>query len=150
LIDWFDGVRIRLWTAATNGHNVYPPDDASWRATVEWYWRGKNWRTRRKNCPSATLSTTNPTWTDPGLRSERPVTYHLSHGAASNNVLLSEMRARVHNALHINRDTRLLFLANDWVVSAVKPAAIIRRIRRLSKTLYIHTYIHVYSCADKL
>jgi hypothetical protein len=30
------------------------------------------------------------------------------------------MRARVHNALHINRDTRLLFLANDWVVSAVQ------------------------------
>jgi hypothetical protein len=33
-------------------------------------------------CPSATLSTTNPTWTDPGsnpgLRSERPATNRLS------------------------------------------------------------------------
>jgi hypothetical protein len=28
---------------------------------------GENQRTRRKTCPSATLSTTNPTWTDPGL-----------------------------------------------------------------------------------
>jgi hypothetical protein len=34
--------------------------------------------TRRRNCPSATLSTTNPTWiepgADPGLRGERPAT----------------------------------------------------------------------------
>jgi hypothetical protein len=27
---------------------------------------GENRRTRRKSCPSATLSTTNPTWIDPG------------------------------------------------------------------------------------
>jgi hypothetical protein len=27
---------------------------------------GENRSTRRKTCPSATLSTTNPTWTDPG------------------------------------------------------------------------------------
>jgi hypothetical protein len=42
--------------------------------------------TRRKTCPNATLSTTNPTWTDPGsnpgLRSERPATNRLSHGTA--------------------------------------------------------------------
>jgi hypothetical protein len=45
---------------------------------------GENRRTRRKTCPSATLSTTNPTWIDlganPGLRGERPVTNDLSHG----------------------------------------------------------------------
>jgi hypothetical protein len=39
-----------------------------------------------KTCPSATLSTTNPTWTDPesnpGLRGERPATNRLSHGTA--------------------------------------------------------------------
>jgi hypothetical protein len=38
----------------------------------------KNWRTRRKTCPSATLSTVNPTWTDlgtnPGLCSEQALT----------------------------------------------------------------------------
>jgi hypothetical protein len=37
-----------------------------------------------KTCPSATLSTTNPTWTDlglnPGLRGERAATNRLSHG----------------------------------------------------------------------
>jgi hypothetical protein len=39
-----------------------------------------------KTCPSATLSTTNPTWTDPGsnpgLRCGRPVAKRLSHGTA--------------------------------------------------------------------
>jgi hypothetical protein len=47
---------------------------------------GKNRRTRRKTCPSATLSTTNLTGIDsganPGLRGERPATNNLSHGTA--------------------------------------------------------------------
>jgi hypothetical protein len=45
---------------------------------------GETRRTRRKTCPSATLSTTNPTWIDsganPGLRGERPTTNDLSFG----------------------------------------------------------------------
>jgi hypothetical protein len=49
--------------------------------------RGKNRRTRTKTCPSATLSTTYPTWTDPGtkpcLRRERPATNRLSSDTAS-------------------------------------------------------------------
>jgi hypothetical protein len=44
---------------------------------------GENWSTRGKTCPSATLSTTNSTWTDlvsnPGLLGERPATNRLSH-----------------------------------------------------------------------
>jgi hypothetical protein len=44
---------------------------------------GENRRTRRKTCPSDTLSTTNPTRIDPGanpgLRGERPATNDLSH-----------------------------------------------------------------------
>ena len=48
---------------------------------------GENRSTRRKTCRSATLSTTNPTWTDPGsnqgLCNERPATNRLSHGTAS-------------------------------------------------------------------
>jgi hypothetical protein len=39
---------------------------------------GENRSTRGKTCPSTTLSTTNPTWTDPGsnpdLHGERPAT----------------------------------------------------------------------------
>jgi hypothetical protein len=41
---------------------------------------GKNRSTPRKNCPCATLSTTNPTWTDPGLLGGRLETNRLSHG----------------------------------------------------------------------
>jgi hypothetical protein len=47
---------------------------------------GENRRTPRKTCPSATLSTTNPTWIDPGvnpgLRGGRPATSDLGHGTA--------------------------------------------------------------------
>jgi hypothetical protein len=47
---------------------------------------GENRRTRRKTCPSATLSTTNPTWiypgANPGLSGERPATNDLSLGTA--------------------------------------------------------------------
>jgi hypothetical protein len=47
---------------------------------------GENRSTRWKTCPSATLSTTNPTWTDPGSspgpRGQRPATNRLSHGTA--------------------------------------------------------------------
>jgi hypothetical protein len=50
---------------------------------------GENRRIRGKACPGATLSTTNPTWTDPGadpsLRGERPATNRLSHGTAKPN-----------------------------------------------------------------
>jgi hypothetical protein len=52
----------------------------------------ENRSTRGKICPSATLSTTNPTWTDPKsnpcLRSERPATNRLSHGTAKVNTLM--------------------------------------------------------------
>jgi hypothetical protein len=47
---------------------------------------GENRRTWRKTCPSATLSTTNPTWINPGanpaLRCGRPATNRLNHGSA--------------------------------------------------------------------
>jgi hypothetical protein len=65
-------------------------------AFPRWYEFGERWwndilaggnrRTRRKSCPSATLSSINPTWIDPGanpaLRGERPATNDLSHGTA--------------------------------------------------------------------
>jgi hypothetical protein len=52
---------------------------------------GENRRTRRKTCPSATLSTINPIWIDPGLRGERPATNDLSHGKAERNILGSTL-----------------------------------------------------------
>jgi hypothetical protein len=58
---------------------------------------GENRRTRRKTCPSATLSATKLTWIDPatntGLRGERPATNYLSHGTAILHILqLSDKR----------------------------------------------------------
>jgi hypothetical protein len=52
------GVRLCPWTAATNGPTAHLPGAISeWAAMLEFYWHGKT-------CPSATLSTTNPTWID--------------------------------------------------------------------------------------
>jgi hypothetical protein len=50
------------------------------------YLQGKTEELGEKTCPSATFSTTNPIWIDPGanlgLRGERPATNYLSHGTA--------------------------------------------------------------------
>jgi hypothetical protein len=49
---------------------------------------GENRSTGGETCPSVTLSTTNPTWTDPGsntgLRGGRPAANRLSNGTATN------------------------------------------------------------------
>jgi hypothetical protein len=64
-------------------------------ATVEWNWQGKTVVFGKKIYPSATFSTTNPTWTEPGsnpcLRGERPATNSLSHGTAQVNTLLTSL-----------------------------------------------------------
>jgi hypothetical protein len=61
---------------------VFPCNGARWNETD-----GENRSTRGKTCPSATLSTINPTWTEPGsnpgIRSNRPATNRLSHGTAT-------------------------------------------------------------------
>jgi hypothetical protein len=57
---------------------------------------GENRRTRRKTCPSATLSTTNPIWVEPGanpgLRGERPASNDLSHGTAQIGLYLDKYK----------------------------------------------------------
>jgi hypothetical protein len=67
-----------------------------------------NRRTQRKNCPSATLSTTNPTWidpgTNPGLRCERPSTNDLSHGSALSELLASTYKATASQTTKQSRD----------------------------------------------
>jgi hypothetical protein len=65
-------------------HITHSPDDMSLESDGGIILTGENRSTRRKTCPSATLSTTNPTRIDPGanpgLRGERPATNDLSHG----------------------------------------------------------------------
>jgi hypothetical protein len=59
----------------------------------------KNRSTRRKTCPSATLSTTNPAYTDPGwnpgLRGERLATKRLSHGMTNAANKVSKLEAQI-------------------------------------------------------
>jgi hypothetical protein len=84
------GVRLSpLGTASTVWPIVPALDDRWW-----WMWSNRwntNWQGKpkysEKTCPSATLSTTNPTWTDPGSNPARsgrkPATNSLSYGTTS-------------------------------------------------------------------
>jgi hypothetical protein len=60
-------------------------DDEECEQLVEWELAGKL-KYSEKTCPSATLSTTNPTWADLGLnlgrRGWKPATNSLSYGTA--------------------------------------------------------------------
>jgi hypothetical protein len=84
-----DDARLCLQIVATKRPIVHPPADIFFiphdiwvlRAMMEWNWHGKT-KALRKTCPGDTLSTTNPTQTDPGLISERPPTKCLKHGMA--------------------------------------------------------------------
>jgi hypothetical protein len=68
LVVCVDGVRLCLWTVATNIHFVhsqviYEYGEPRWNDVDR-----ENRKTQRKTCSSCTLSTTNSTWTDLGLR----------------------------------------------------------------------------------
>jgi hypothetical protein len=81
LLRW--GETLSLWNWAANGPTVHPPDDT--QVNMEQRWNDTD-RGKRKDLSSATLSTTNPTWTDlranPGLRAKKPATNRLSYGTA--------------------------------------------------------------------
>jgi hypothetical protein len=53
----------------------------------------ENRSTRGKTCPSSTLYTTNPTWTEPGsnpgLRGEKPANNRLGHDTALGHIPIS-------------------------------------------------------------
>jgi hypothetical protein len=85
LFSW-GGVRLSsLGTSATNWPIVPAPDDRRWVCSSRWNenWQGKS-KYSEKTCPSATLSTKNPTWPDlgsnPDRRCGKPGTNHLTYG----------------------------------------------------------------------
>jgi hypothetical protein len=86
LVSW-GGVRLSpLGTSAVTNWPILPvPDDRWWVWSSQWneYRQGKP-RYSEETCPSATLSTTNPTWPDlgsnPGRRGGKPATNRLSYG----------------------------------------------------------------------
>jgi hypothetical protein len=71
---------------------------------------GENRSTRGKTCPSATLSTTNPTWIDPGsnpsLRGEKLAANRLSHGTACEQLTLNS------KLCHFLQQERIMF--SSW------------------------------------
>jgi hypothetical protein len=70
----------------------------------------ENRNIRGKACPSATLSTTNPTWIDPrsnpGLRGENPGTNRLSHGKAEFSLVKSYQFLGAHQVGVVSIATR--------------------------------------------
>jgi hypothetical protein len=83
--------KLVRWDFGYCGHYwpIIPALDDSWW----WLWRNwwnEDWQGKpqysEKTCPSSTLSTTNPTWLDPGLNPGRfggkPATNRFSYGAA--------------------------------------------------------------------
>jgi hypothetical protein len=81
-----------LSTAATDWPTVPAPRWLWWwRIWLNEDWQGKS-KYSEKTHPSATLSTTNPTWPDPGLnpgrRGGKPATNRLSCGTASYIIVL--------------------------------------------------------------
>ena len=75
-------------------------------AQVEWNWHGKTEVFGEKTCPSASLSTTNPTWTDPGsntgLCGERPATNSPEpwHGLEGSYIPLPNASVKALSNLH--------------------------------------------------
>jgi hypothetical protein len=72
---------------------------------------GENRSTCGKTCPGAILSTTNPTWTDPGsnpgLRDGRSATNRLSHGPPCCLTFFPQIRT--------NFDTNIITLLRSYV-----------------------------------
>jgi hypothetical protein len=96
---------------------------------------GENRRTRRKTCPSATLSTTNPTWIHPGvnpvLRGVRPATNHLSHGAAQRLPLIKHCpSARCTTRLQVTV-SRFLATFSKTVLSPMKTLSVNGNVTRV-------------------
>jgi hypothetical protein len=87
---------------------------------------GENRRTRGKTCPSATLSTTNPTWIDSGanqgLRGERPATNDLSQGMAQYSVLLQTGRPGYWDSMP-GRVKKIFPLASVSSLAEAQPAS---------------------------
>jgi hypothetical protein len=94
-----DGVRLSPLGMSTTIWPIVPtPDDKRWWSS----WWNENWQGKpkysEKTCPSATLSTTNPTWPNLGHCGGKPATNRLSYDTTQ---LLTLVSGKV---LHPNED----------------------------------------------
>jgi hypothetical protein len=84
---------------------------------------GESRSTRGKTCPCATLSTINPTWTDPGsnpgFRGERPATNRLSHGTAKSFTLCKKRANSCNQLRHLSIPLQFHSSSHHSLVSQV-------------------------------
>jgi hypothetical protein len=84
LLRW--GETMSLWNWASNGPFVHSPRQYMSEYRQQWNIDREKSNESEKTCPSATLSITNPTWTDlgtnPGLHGQKPATNSLSYDPA--------------------------------------------------------------------
>jgi hypothetical protein len=91
----------------------------------EWQGKPKYWE---KTCPGATLSTTNPTWPDPGLnpgrRGGKPAPNRFSYGAAITLMIHNQyLCSTVHNSTEGNVSS--YEAATEWIKDACEFAHVI-------------------------
>jgi hypothetical protein len=121
LVSW-GGVRLSpLGTSATSWPIVPAPDDRWW-----WMWSNRwneNWQGEpkysEKTCPSATLSTTNPTWPglDPGPRDGKSATNRLSYGMAFHNYSIFPIAYSINPSLRRYWSSVLFARSKGFIMS---------------------------------
>jgi hypothetical protein len=124
------------WDFGYSGHYwpiVPAPDDRLWWFWRNWwneYWQGKP-KYSEKTCPSATLSTTNPTWLDPGLNPGRcygkTATNRLSYGAALPNGFTCDM-ARCKWHYNFGSDNRENFTSSSSLFLNLLPFCVCKSV----------------------
>jgi hypothetical protein len=88
---------MSLWNWASNGPFAHLSDDTLVNMKQQWNGNDKGKpKDSEKTCPSA-LSTTNATWTDLGLGSEKLATNRLSYGSAWTQGMIDCIVLRLHN-----------------------------------------------------
>jgi hypothetical protein len=100
---------------------MHSPDDMSLESDGGMILTGENRRTRRKTCPSATLSTTKPKWVDlggnPGLRGKgrRLTTWAMAQSWSRACIVLGQwMRKVVYLKLQTGPDGDIRYAENLW------------------------------------
>jgi hypothetical protein len=117
---FFHEVRLSpLGTAATVWPIVPAQNDRWWVWSSRWNanWQGKL-KYSEKTCPNASLSTTNPTWPNPGRRGGKPANNHLSYGTdLASFTLTLKMEAVCSSETSANYQTTWRHISEDVINS---------------------------------
>jgi hypothetical protein len=112
-----------------------------------WLWRNANWQGKpkysEKTCPSATLSTTNTTWPDPGSNPGRhggkPATNRLSYGTASIDCKLNNIHSFINGSMALLLGPGLFF---SFVIFFTQTVGLLGRVVSPSQGRYLYTGQH--------